>query len=183
MVDSGSGISLMPKSIFDDITRTQTAELRPPDRLIKGVNGLPVECHGLANVTLEFEGQTVDYDFYVCEDSVDFLLGRDFQYDHRVSICLRDKLITINGVKVTAYDVAGNRVNTVNLLRTMTIRPGEEVQLSAKVKGKGRPNGTVCMIDPSRTLFARTGALVARTCVKPKKTRAQSGYSIPLKVT
>ena len=37
----------------------------------------------------------------------------------------------------------------------------------AKLKGKGQPNDMVCVVEPSRTLFARTGALAGRLCTKP----------------
>ena len=59
--------------------------------------------------------------------------------------------------------------NTVNLISTITVKAGQEVQVKAKLRGKGDSNGMVCVLDPSRTLFARTGALVPRICVKPKQ--------------
>ena len=54
-------------------------------------------------------------------------------------------------------------------LRTYTLRPGEEVQLPGHIRGRGNPENMICQMDPSRSIFLRTGALVARTCVKPVK--------------
>ena len=59
--------------------------------------------------------------------------------------------------------------NSVNLIRTITIKPGQEIQVKARLKGKGNPDKMNCMLTPARTLFMRTGALVANTCVKPRK--------------
>ena len=52
--------------------------------------------------------------------------------------------IKINEKRVTAYDLKGMKIrNTVNLITTMTIKPGQERQVWAKVKGKGQPNDTI----------------------------------------
>ena len=57
--------------------------------------------------------------------------------------------------------------NTVNLILTTTLQPGQERQVWAKLKGKGKPEDMVCVVEPSRTLFARTGALAGRLCTRP----------------
>ena len=77
--------------------------------------------------------------------------------------------IKIGGKRVTAYDLKGTKIrNTVNLITTMTIKPGQERQVMARVKGKGEPNDMVCVMEPSRSLLVRTGALAGRICTKPK---------------
>ena len=51
----------------------------------------------------------------------------------------------------------------------MTIKPDQEKQVWARLKGKGKPDDMVCMIEQFRTLFTRTGALAGRVYTKPVK--------------
>ena len=169
MVDSGAGISILPASMYDVIKKSQALELVPSDRKIFNASGDQIKCYGMVDVKVSIEKVPCPNRFYVCEDRVDMLLGRDFIKIHDVGTRLAKNKLYLKGKPVTAYDLNGTEVrNTVNLIRTFTIKPGAEVQTTAKLKGKGDPEGMVCMISPSKTIFARTGTLVARTCVKPK---------------
>ena len=168
LLDTGAGISLLPKRIFDAVRKQQRARLRPTDRNIRAVNGKAIECFGQAQVQLSIEGHEFKHKFYICQDDVSVLLGRDFMKDANVSMEPARNRIKIQGKRVTAYDMRGMKVrNTVNLISTTTLKPGQERQVWAKLKGKGQPNDMVCVVEPSRTLFARTGALAGRLCTKP----------------
>ena len=88
--------------------------------------------------------------------------------DAKISVEPARNRIKVNGKRVTAYDMRGMQVrNTVNLISTTTLQPGQERQVWAKLKGKGKPEDMVCVVEPSRTLFARTGALAGRLCTRP----------------
>ena len=170
LLDTGAGISLLPRRLYDVISKSQTTELRQADRKITGANSKSIECFGVAEVEFNIEGQSFRHDFYVCEDAVTVLLGRKFMKDARIQLEPAANKIKIKGKRVTAYDIKGTRIkNTVNLIETITIKPGQERQVWAKLKGKGRPDDMVCMVEPSRTLFARTGALAGRVCTKPER--------------
>ena len=169
LLDTGAGISLLPKQIFDSIRKPQRARLKPSDRKIKGANSKSIECFGQADVKLTIEGHQFKHRFYVCQDNVSVLLGRDFMKDANITLEPARNKIKIKGKRVTAYDMRGMKIsNTVNLITTTTLQPGQERQVWAKLKGKGRPDDMVCVMEPSRTLFARTGALAGRLCTKPR---------------
>ena len=170
LLDTGAGISLMPKQLYDVVSKAQNIKMLPSDKRIRSVNERIIKCYGRANVQLQVDDQTFKHQFYICEDEVKVLLGRDFMKNANVNLEPARNRIKINGKKVTAYDVKGLKIhNTVNLISTMTIKPGEERQVWAKLKGRGNPEDMICMVEPSRTLFARTGALAGRVCAKPKK--------------
>ena len=168
LLDTGAGISLLPRRLYDVIAKSQQTELRQPDRRITGANSKAIQCFGVAEIGINIEGQKFDHDFYVCEDAVTVLLGRKFMKEAKIQLEPAANKIKIRGKRVTAYDIKGTKIkNTVNLISTMTIKPGQERQVWAKLKGKGRPDDMVCMIEPSKTLFVRTGALAGRVCTKP----------------
>ena len=170
LLDTGAGISLMPKQLYDIVSKVQHVQMRPTDKRIRSVNERIIKCYGRAEVELQVDEQTFKHQFYVCEDEVKVLLGRDFMKNANVQLEPARNKIKINGKKVTAYDVKGSKIrNTVNLVSTMTIKPGEEKQVWAKLKGRGDPDDMICMVEPSKTLFARTGALAGRVCAKPRK--------------
>ena len=168
LLDTGAGISLLPRRLYDVIAKSQQTELRQPDRRITGANSKAIQCFGVAEIGINIEGQKFDHDFYVCEDAVTVLLGRKFMKEAKIQLEPAANKIKIRGKRVTAYDIKGTKIkNTVNLISTMTIKPGQERQVWAKLKGKGRPDDMVCMVEPSKTLFVRTGALAGRVCTKP----------------
>ena len=86
LLDTGAGISLLPRRIFDAVRKPQKARLKPTDRNIKGANGKSIECFGQAMVKLSIEGHEFKHRFFVCQDSVAVLLGRDFMKDAKISV-------------------------------------------------------------------------------------------------
>ena len=130
LLDTGAGISLLPRRLYDVITKSQTTELRQADRKITGANSKSIECFGVAEVEFNIEGQAFRHDFYVCEDAVTVLLGRKFMKDAKIQLEPAANKIKIKGKRVTAYDIKGTRIkNTVNLIETITIKPGQERQV------------------------------------------------------
>ena len=170
LVDTGAGISIMPREIFDSIEQLKTKQLTEPDRKLSSATGSKIRCDGMTEVEFSVDDMKLSHKFYICNDDVMIILGRDFIRKYKVGIELSDNGIRINNKWVTTYDIKGSKIrNTVNIINTLTIKAGHEAQVSAKLKGKGNPDGMVCMVAFSRTLFARSGALVAHTCVRPGK--------------
>ena len=163
LLDTGAGISLMPKNLFDAINTSQTLELKDSDRTIRGANGNAIECFGQVKVKFKVDGIQCKQRFYVCEDDVTVLLGRDFLKDYVVSLKPAFNEIQINGKKVKVYDLKGRLINNkVALVRTYTIKPGQEVQLSTRVRGKGDPDRLVCGLEPPMTVCAHWSFSCAR---------------------
>ena len=107
--------------------------------------------------------------FYVCEDDVTPLIGRRCMRAQGIVIDLEKNKVTIKGKQITTYDLHGAKIsNRVCLLNTLTIKPGHEIQLPARVVGKGRPDGVTCYVEPAHVFRMRTGTLVARTLTIPR---------------
>ena len=74
--------------------------------------------------------------FYVCEDDVTPLIGRKCMRAQGIVIDLQKNKVTIKGKQITTYDMHGAKIsNRVCLLNTLTLKPGHEIQLSARVVG------------------------------------------------
>ena len=141
-------MSLLPKHVFDVIKKSQRSQLRDSDLDIKSVNNKSIKCFGMSDINLKVENQSFKHKFYICEDDVSVLLGRDFMKHARVVMEPARNKIKVNGKRVTAYDLKGTKIrNTVNLITTMTLKPGQERQVWAKLKGKGQPEDMVCVKD------------------------------------
>ena len=84
LLDTGAGISLLPRRLYDVIAKSQQTELRQPDRRITGANSKAIQCFGVAEIGINIEGQKFDHDFYVCEDAVTVLLGRKFMKEAKI---------------------------------------------------------------------------------------------------
>ena len=169
ILNTGASISLLPKRIYDIIERTIDVQMTKPDRRIIAANKQATACYGMAKIPIEIDGLKFKQNFYICADEVTVLLGRNFMKNTNVQLEPAANKIKIGGKRVTAYDLKGTKIrNTVNLITTMTIKPGQERQVWARVKGKGQPEDMVCMVEPSRSLLVRTGALAGRICTKPK---------------
>ena len=172
LIDSGAGISLIPLSVYNEMT------LRPPlqrsDRRINGANAAPIDCYGMITLDVVIERVTCTHKFYVCEDSVSPLIGREFMHKHDIAIRPAYNEVYLRGKPIPGYDMRGMKVsNRVALVNTITLKPGEEVQLSAKIEGRGDPDGITCYVEPAKTFFLRTGAMVARTVTIPKRRNCQ----------
>jgi hypothetical protein len=76
LLDTGAGISLIPKNLYDVIAEAQETQLRRPDRRITGANSKSIECFGVATLAFSVDDHNFKHDFYVCEDDVTVLLGR-----------------------------------------------------------------------------------------------------------
>ena len=166
LLDSGAGISLLPKHVYD--TMTSQPELLKSDRRIGGANAAPVDCYGMTFIDIKIGSDSCKHRFYVVEDEVFPILGRDYTTG-RVVLDHVQNIITVKGERVRAFDLSAKVSNRVALIHSVTIKPGQEIQLAGKLEGRGNPNNIPCLVEPAKTLFPRTGAMVARTLTIPSQ--------------
>ena len=79
LVDTGAGVSLLSKPVWDKIKPTK-AGLNPivTHRLV-GVDGVPIKVDGTVSVPITIEGVTLQHDFIVAEQiTAEAILGLDF---------------------------------------------------------------------------------------------------------
>ena len=171
LINTTSNACLMPSDLYDAITQSQTTELKPTVPETSCDHDDSINCLGTSEIIFSCENQNFKQQFHIC-DGVKLSLGVNFVKRHNVLVGPAGNRIWIKGKNVPVYDTNGRNIrNRVCVINTMTLKPGEEVQVSAQVKGKGDPENNICILDPAKTLFARTGALVAHTCVTPKNGR------------
>ena len=86
LLDTGAGISILPRRIFDAVNRQRYVRLRASDKKVRGANSKSIECFGMAWVEVEIEKERFKHRFYVCQDNVNVLLGRDFMKKAKISL-------------------------------------------------------------------------------------------------
>ena len=160
LLDTGAGISLLPRTVYD--TMTSQPPLQPPDKRITGANDSPIACYGKADIKVTFHHFSCLQTFYICEDDVSPLLGRDFMRANDVYTRPAHNAVYKDGKKIPAYDLASKVRNRVSLISSITIKPGEEIQTVAHIQGKYAPEDITCLVQPAKSLFLRTGVQLAR---------------------
>ena len=167
LLDTGAGISLLPRNVYDSMT--SQPPLQTSDKAIEGANAAPITCHGKADINIMFGPFKCLQTFYVCENDVSPLLGRDFMRDNDVYTRPAHKAVYKDGKKIPAHDLASKARGRVSLITSVTLRPGEELQTVAKVTSKTCTDDVTCVIQPSKSLFWRTGVKVARLLDVPQQ--------------
>ena len=151
LIDTNSNVCLIPSDLYDAIEDSQTAELQPIDQESPCDHADSTNCLGTAEINFSSEQQNFKHKFHVC-DNVKLSLGVDFIKRFNVLVGPARNRIMIKGKNIPLYDTNGRNIrNRVCVINTMTLKPGEDVQVSAQVKGKGDPESNICMLDPAKT--------------------------------
>ena len=173
LIDSGAQVSVIPKRLYDSFDEAQRSELRPTTLSIKAGNGSDIKCYGIATVDFEFEDMNFTYDLCVVDDSVKPILGYDFlHHTGDATISPSSHTVKIRGRTLKLVDPGATRVcNKVTLEHTITISAGCEMNTEAMVKGKRSVNGRTSVMEPARTVFYKTGALLSKIVVTPDRNK------------
>ena len=129
---------------------TSQPPLKPPDKRITGANDSPIACYGKADIKVTFHHFSCRQTFYICEDDVSPLLGRDFMRANDVYTRPAHNAVYKDGKKIPAYDLASKVRNRVSLISSITIKPGEEIQTVAHIQGKRAPDDITCLVQPAK---------------------------------
>ena len=168
LIDSGACVSIMPRCLYDSIAPARQRPLRPPRVQLRAGNGTVVRCYGEADIDFSMNGKTFTYPFHVCQDNTGLLLGVDFIRDNEVVIKPSHNAVAIAGHNVPTYDVRGVTLHhRVALTKTVHVRPGEQRLLTAQVMGKFNIDGRPVLVEPSRTVYGKTGAIVCKIVARP----------------
>ena len=147
---------------------THQPTLERSDRRIDGANATPIGCYGMVYLDVKIPNSVSRQKFYICENDVTPLLGRDFMRANKLVLDLEHDHVYVKRKRIPVYDLQGKVRNRVALIQSLTLRPGEEMQLTAKLEGKSNPENVPCMVEPAKSFFCKTGAIVARTVTIPK---------------
>ena len=171
LIDTGAQVSVIPKHLYDSLPDKKRPPLKPSKIHIRAGNESRIGFYGVANLDFEIQGMKFNYDVHVVDDSVGPILGYDFLRDTGDShISPSEHSVTIRGKKLKLSDPTESRVShKVNIKQTIVIGPREEINTEASVRGRSDINGRVTVMEPSRLLFSKTGALLCKLAVIPSK--------------
>ena len=171
-IDTGADVSVLPRQLYDSIPDEIRNPLRPTETIIQVHNNI-IHCHGIAAVAFEFQGMQFDFDVCVVDDVIQPILGYDFlQAAGDTEVLPATEKIMIGGKRIKLIDRSEVRVcHKVGVARTITIPAGTEVIIDSTVGGKTSIEGRSAVLEPARTLFMKTGAVVCKVVVAPKRGR------------
>ena len=75
LIDTGAQVSIIPKKLFDTLP---PADLRAANIDIRAGNGSKIPCHGIATVSIAFQGLQFEHPMYVVSDVKHVIIGYDF---------------------------------------------------------------------------------------------------------
>ena len=167
LLDTGAGISLLPRNVYDAMNNPPG--LQVSDKKIEGANAAPINCFGKVQLNIQFDQFSCLQTFYVCEDDVSPLLGRDFMRDNDVYTRPAHNAVYKDGKKIPAFGLASKVNNRISLIDSVKIHAGQEVQVVAHIQGQYQAENVTCIVQPAQTLFRRTGVQAARVLTRPQQ--------------
>ena len=82
LIDSGAGISLIPKRWYDSIPDDEKPPLQPTTLTVRTGNKVRINMAGMIDVSLRLSCGNYPCRFYVSSDEVHGILGMDFMEAH-----------------------------------------------------------------------------------------------------
>ena len=134
LIDTGAQISVLPKHVYDALSKEVRLALRPSNVVIKVGNGTVIKCYGVAKVKFEFQGMTFEHDLHVVENTVQQpILGYDFLHETGDAVLRPSShTVEINGRKLKLLDsTAVNTANKVSMNQQTTNSNDEPVAINA----------------------------------------------------
>ena len=172
LVDSGASISLVPAAWYEQIPAEDRPPLEPTDItvLAGGVNNT-IRVLGTAKLPVNLQGGLYPITFHVSPDEQHGILGMNFMHTWDCHLEPRQRKLVFNNCDVKVFDKRGRKLNhRVVCERTVHIRPGERYVVTGVIKGRGPVDESQpVLVEAARSLYNRTGVLVARVAVAPKR--------------
>ena len=142
MIDTGSGVSILPLSAYQRIASAHASNLLPYDIQPYAANGKTINTIGIAeNVNFQLGGHTVKTNFIVIADHLgaeDFLLGRNFLPTYNVLVDPTALRVTIRVPKAPRQfkpvpEVGDHEPSLVVSTETVALGPFERKLVRAQV--------------------------------------------------
>ena len=164
-------VSVLPREIYDLLSADSKQPCETSANNSIRLADVDLTCFGVAKVMFQLDGENLEVDMHIVDDAVQPILGEDFlaavkQTDDTRTI----NSITINGQETKLFDYGEVRVHhKVSINKQITLSSGCEAIVQAKVQGDTSLEGRTVLIEPARTLFVKTGALVCKTVAVPRQ--------------
>ena len=168
LIDTGAGVSLLPERLYYKIPEDDRPPLLYSSIKIYCGNSNRIRVTGVVALTMRI--QNVDYKgiFHVSPDEVKGILGTDFLERYDAKVQLRRRCLKLNNKPINVYSQQGIQLNHRVVIDDDTDVPaGARCVLSGRVVGKKNIRGIPVMVEAAKSLFAKSGVLVARIVVQP----------------
>ena len=188
LIDTGAQVSVLPKQLYDAIPEEMKKPLRETDVELRLADGTDVLCYGIMNVAFDFQDMSFAYDMHIIDDVMQPILGYDFLHEvGDAEVLPAQETVKIRGNKLKLTDRSGVRIShKVSMAKTVTLGEGEQCVVHAFVQGKDSIEGLTTMLEPASSLFRKTGAIVCKTTVTPRKNiipvRIMNPHEVPISI-
>ena len=177
LIDTGACVSVMPRNLYHSIEASHRQPLEANGIRLQAGNGTDVTTYGEAEVTFTLNGKEYTHVFNICSDDSGLVVGVDFIRDRDLVIQPGNNTVLLDTHSIPIVDVKGMVLHhRVALTTTVHLRPGEQRLLVGHVSGKANVDGRTVVIEPAKTVYGKTGAVVCKIAAVPR------ARAVPLRI-
>ena len=181
LIDTGAAATILSRKLWDK-TGCMEPLASPDGRKLVGVEGTPLNLHGVAQVQIQLEDEVFTIAAIVADTlatGIDVILGRDFLREHQCTIEMGQKNDVLrfknNGISIVFNSHKGQpRDSKVSVMLTESVHvpPHSEIEVMARIPSSAANQTWVVEADKQQ----RSAVMVARAVVTP------GGSAIPLRL-
>ena len=178
LVDSGAPVSLIPQAWYDAIPAEDRPPLRPPPLTVKtGGKGVQLTIAGVTYLPIKLAGMTYELVVHVCSDETHGIIGTNFMERYDGIQYHKTRKFVVGNREVPTYTKDGMKMcHRVVMAKTAHVAPGERYTVTGMIRGRGMVENHHLLIESAKSLYQRTGVMVARVAVVPR------GFYVPVEV-
>ena len=174
LVDTGAATTVLSKCMWDRAKGQRTQLQSVANRKLVGVQGAPLQLHGIARIQLELPPETFSVSVVVADTpTADVILGRDFLRSERCTIEMGSVSDTLH-VKARGQSVAithdpSHTTPSLNVVmqESITVPPYSEVEVMGGIPAVAAQKPW--LVEGKQT--KRCAVMVARALVEPESNK------------
>ena len=167
LVDTGAGVSLLNKDVWDRLKSKEDTILPAMSHRLVGVDGAPLNVLGSAIIPITISGITLKHKFVIAEQiTADTILVLDFLEANKCVLNLAKGEIVIANRTVPLLAKSHNTkvfCSKITLVDNVNIPPRSEMEITGRIHST--TNGTWLIEQPSSS---KLPIFIARTLVNPQ---------------
>ena len=173
LLDSGSSTTLLSADKYYKIPRKYRPPLKQHNVDVHMADGASkLHILGIVSMPVRIHGTQFEYEMIVTSmKGVDGIWGTDFMRRFKVDLKMSSRTYVFNGKE---YPLESNKHNllphSVSLLTALTLPPGSEVVLHAKLRSPFRSQQEI-MLEPNAHLIQNHNVLLARSVTMQSRRR------------
>ena len=180
LLDTGANVSLISKSLYDDIPAKRRPELTPSLFPTLAGNSSAFQEYGSAIFDIEIEGQPIKHRFRIVEMEEPGIIGIDLMDEQYMVLDVHRRRIFMRNTSIRIHDATGRPFcNKVTAAQTIDLAPGKGCVMSGHVKARHSTVEPHVYFEPATQVCLKTGASFLSGVVKSNKSIVQVGvYNI-----